>query len=110
LIGIYSRGVHHSIAAKLPEFLAASQGIVTEPIRNELAVPLTEGLHYLPFATPSECVAACRRLLEDPMLASTMRRANHDYYIKYVEPTAYARAIVGARVDGERRGLGYEPA
>jgi hypothetical protein len=108
LIGIYSRGVHHSIAAKLPEYLAASQCIVTEPIRNAMAAPLTEGLHYLPFTSPSECVAACRRVIEDPSYSATMQRANHDYYIKYIEPSAYARAIVRAQVHGERKGLVYE--
>lgn len=33
---VYTRGLHHSIAFKLPEYLAASGVVVSDPIRNEL--------------------------------------------------------------------------
>jgi hypothetical protein len=40
LIGIYFRGLFHSIAFKMAEFLAASKCIVSEPIHNVLTEPL----------------------------------------------------------------------
>jgi hypothetical protein len=94
LIGVYSRGVHRSLAAKLPEYLAASQCIVAEPEQNELPVPLEEGRHYLGFKTPDECVAACRRIFDDPTLAASIRRANHAYYTNEVEPAAHLMNVV----------------
>jgi len=94
LIGVYTRGVHQSTAAKLPEYLAASQCIVAEPPRNGLPAPLREGRNYFSFRTPDEWVVACRRLLEDSSLATSMRRANHDYYQSEVEPAAHAMRIV----------------
>jgi hypothetical protein len=95
LIGVYSRGLHQSTAFKLPEYLAASQCIVAEPPRNESPQPLEAGRHFLPFQTPEECVAACRRLLADERLAAEMRRANHDYYRSEVEPAAHLRNVIG---------------
>jgi hypothetical protein len=89
LIGVYTRGLHHSTAFKLAEYLAAAQCIVSEVPRNELPVPLQPGVHFLPFDSSEECVDACRRLLADADLAARMRAANHDYYLKQVEPAAH---------------------
>jgi hypothetical protein len=89
LIGIYTRGLHHSLAWKLPEYLAASKCIVSEPLRNQLPVPLEPNKHYLEFSTPEECIVACRRLLSDPQLTSHMRQANYSYYMAQVRPSAH---------------------
>lgn len=89
LVGVYSRGLYHSNAFKLSEYLAASQCIVADAIRHELPVPLEPGKHYLPFSTPQECVEACQRLLSDTELATSMRKANCDYYITEVKPAAH---------------------
>jgi hypothetical protein len=89
LIGVYSRGLHHSIAFKLPEYLASSKAIVADGFRNELPVPLRDGTHYLGFHDPAECVEQCRRLLTDFDRAAAMRRATHQYYREEVEPGAH---------------------
>lgn len=94
LIGVYTRGLHHSIAYKFPEYLAAAKCIVSEPLRNTLPAALQAGVHYLPFASPQECVEACGRLLENPALASAMRRANHRYYLDEVRPDAHLLACL----------------
>lgn len=86
LIGVYSRGLHHSLAFKLPEYLAASMCMVSDPLRNELPQPLIPSEHFLQFQTPDQCVAQCERLLRDPDLAREMRRRNWDYYRRYVAP------------------------
>lgn len=88
LIGVYTVGLHRSTAFKLPEYLAASQCVVAEPLFTELPTPLMAGTHYIPFSSPDECVAACGRLLDDPGLADQMRRANHEYYVTQVAPAA----------------------
>ena len=90
IVGVYSRGLHHSLAFKLSEYLAAGLCIVSEPLKHQLPVPLEAGTHYLPFTTHAECVAHCRRLLTDAEEASRMREANQAYYRKWVEPKAHS--------------------
>ena len=86
MIGIYTRGLHHSLAFKLGEYLASSKCIVTEPLRNELPSPLVRGENYLEFSTPQECMQRCEQLLDDPDLANQMRRNNWEYYQREVRP------------------------
>jgi hypothetical protein len=84
LIGIYSRGLHHSLAFKLVEYIAASKCIVAEPLRNGLPAPLVEGRNYFEFTTVDGCLALCDRLLADPAAAEEMRAANWEYYVRHV--------------------------
>jgi hypothetical protein len=86
LVGITTRGLHDSIPFKLPEYLAASLCVVTEPLRNELPQPLVAGQHYLEFRSHDECVAQCERLLSHPAEAREMRWHNFDYYRRWVAP------------------------
>ena len=86
LVGIYTRGLHHSLAFKLPEYLAASMCIVSDPLRNELPQPLVAERHFLEFRTPEECAAQCERLLRDPDTARAMRCENRAYYRRWVAP------------------------
>jgi hypothetical protein len=89
LVGVYTRGLHHSLAFKLPEYLAASMCVVSEPLRNPLPQPLVPGAHYQEFRDAEECVARCERLLSRPAEAREMRRANHDYYRCWVAPAEH---------------------
>jgi hypothetical protein len=84
LIGVYSRGLHHSLAFKLSEYLAGSKCIVAEPLRNGLPVPLVEGGHYFGFTTIDECLGLCDRLLANPRVSKEMRIANWEYYTQHV--------------------------
>ena len=95
LIGVYTHGVEHSLAFKLGETFAASQCLVSEPLRYGLPVPLERGTHYLQFETADECVAACRQLFDQPAMAERMRHANHDYYRREIEPAAHVRRLLG---------------
>jgi hypothetical protein len=91
LIGVYVRGLNYSYGFRFAEHLAASQCIVAHPdgFRNLAPTPPQEGVHYLPFQTPEECLQQCRRLLEDGDLAASMRRANWQYYLQEVEPAQH---------------------
>ena len=89
LIGVYTGGLHHSLAFKLPEYLAASMCVVSDPLRNELPQPLTAGCHYLEFRGHDECVAQCERLLSRPDEARDMVAQNHDYYRRWVAPAEH---------------------
>lgn len=94
LISVYTRGVEHSLAFKLGETFAASQCLVSVPLRYELPEPLVRDRHHLEFDTPEACVAACRQLLEDERAAQAMRRANYDYYRQEVEPAAHVGNVL----------------
>ena len=96
LISVYTRGIEHSLAFKLGESLAASQCLVSMPLRYSLPTPLVSGTHYLPFETPDECVAACEDLLASPERARAMRHANHAYYVSEVEPAAHVAKLLAA--------------
>jgi hypothetical protein len=96
LISVYTRGVEHSLAFKLGETFAASQCLVSVPLRYELPQPLEPDRHYLPFDTVEQCVAACHRLLGDARLAAEMRQANHRYYVEQVEPAAHLARVLTA--------------
>lgn len=86
MIGIYTRGLHHSTAFKLPEYLASSKCIVAQPVRNQLPTPLLAGRNYLEFSSPEECVECCKQILKDQDLAAQMRKDNWDYYQREVRP------------------------
>jgi hypothetical protein len=95
LVSVYTRGVEHSLAFKLGETIAASQCLVSVPLRYTLPAPLIEGHNYLSFDTTEEAVSACQRLLDDPALAQYMRHANHEYYVREVEPAAHIANVLG---------------
>jgi hypothetical protein len=101
LIGIYTRGLHHSLAFKLPEYLAAAKCIVSQPLRNELPTPLVKGRNYLEFGSHGECVEHCERLLRDRALASGMRRTNYEYYESEVRPSAHMLKCLTRAFSGE---------
>ena len=86
MIGIYTRGLHHSTGFKLAEYLANSKCIVMERLHHQLPTPLVPGQNYLEFSSPDECVQRCIQILNDPEFANRMRRQNWDYYQREVRP------------------------
>jgi hypothetical protein len=86
LISVNTAGLHDSTSWKIPEYMAGSRCIVSEPMLYPTPVSLVEGTHYLAFSSAEECVAACERLLSNPELARGMRAANFAYYRAYVRP------------------------
>jgi hypothetical protein len=94
LVAVNSHGLDGSAGFKIAESLAAGAALVTQRFRFDLPEPLVEGINYLAYETPSECVDQCRRLLEDRSLAEQMRTANRDYYRHYVRPDALARNLL----------------
>ncbi|HUM10161.1 MAG TPA: glycosyltransferase [Myxococcaceae bacterium] len=101
LVAVYTRGLHHSTAFKLPEYLAASRCVVGEPVRNALPRPLVPGEHLLEFQTPEECVARCAAALESRDTQERLRRAAWEYWRSEGRPEVrvercLARALGGS--------------
>lgn len=101
LIAVTTVGLFGSTGGKLPEMLAASCCIVTEPLEYELPEPLGEPENILTFATPDECVAHVASLLEDDQLAQQMREANFKYYLEHVSPGRLVESCLRKVVDSE---------
>jgi hypothetical protein len=80
VVAVYTRGLHHSTAFKLPEYLAASRCLVAEPVRNALPRPLVAGEHLLEFRSPEECLARCAAVLASHELQGRLRRAAWAYW------------------------------
>jgi len=90
-IGVYTRGLHHSSAFKLAEYLAGGKAIVAEGLRNQTPAALEPDEHWLAFRDADECVQQCRQLLQDQERRTALRRAAAEYYRRYVEPMAHLR-------------------
>jgi hypothetical protein len=99
LIAVNTAGLHDSTSWKMAEYMAASRCIVSERPFYESLAPLVEGKHYLPFATPDECVAACERLLDAPETARAMRVENFAYYTAHVRPDQVVRNCLREAVE-----------
>jgi len=89
LIGIYTRGLHHSLAFKLGEYLATSKCIITDGLRHELPTPMQKQRNYLDFSSADDCVTRCQQLLSSPQDVANMRIANWQYYCAEVRPAAH---------------------
>jgi len=94
LISVNSHGLDGSGGFKIGESLAAGTALVSQPFHFELPEPLLPGVNYLPYETPDECVAQCRRLLAERTLAERLRAANLEYYCRNVKPAAHARQLL----------------
>jgi hypothetical protein len=101
-VAVYSRGLHHSTAYKLGEYMAASCAVVSDPIRSILPAPLNPGVHFAPYSTTDECAAQCDRLLTWPEARMELRVASHDYFSREIRPDSrMSRVITMALAEGE---------
>ncbi|MFW8602215.1 hypothetical protein ACOHYD_12145 [Desulfobacterota bacterium M19] len=87
-VAVTTTGLHDSTGWKLPEFVAASRCVVTEPIKYAIPGSFVEHLNYFTFTTPEECVKACGQLIADKQLARSMRESNFSYYHQALSPSA----------------------
>lgn len=83
---VYTRGLHHSIAFKLPEYLAASGVIVSEPIRNELPAPLVAGEHFRASSSIEETAQLVSDALRDHSTRRDYSRLAYEYYQEFALP------------------------
>lgn len=85
-ICIGSTGLHGSIGGKTGEYVAAAKAIVHEQFHYSVTGDFREGVNYLSFRTPEECVAAVASLVSDPERIQAMKRANAAYYQESLRP------------------------
>ena len=97
-IAINSTGLHGSNAFKIPEYFASSRVVVSERLLCELPRPPIEGIDFLCFDSPGECVATCQRLLSDAEGRLSLMKAGRSYYDAFVQPAASLRSRLDSLV------------
>lgn len=85
-ICITTVGLHGSNGWKLGEYVAASRAIVSEPLRHVVPGDFADGLNYLSFTTPDQCIDQVARLMANRAERESMMRRNQDYYQRYLKP------------------------
>lgn len=85
-ICVTSGGLHGSIGWKMGEYVALSKAIVTERLSYQVPSPFEEGENFLAYDTPDGCVAAVRRLMDDPGLRTSMMQKNREYFLQHLRP------------------------
>ena len=93
-VGVFTRGLHHTLGFRLPEYLGAGLAIVSEPMDDELLAPLVENRHYRAYRTIDESVAACDHLLSHPDEAARMRAENVRYFRENCAPKAQIAQVL----------------
>jgi hypothetical protein len=94
LVGVNCAGLSGSVGWKLAEYLAAGNAIVSHPIDKQFLAPLVEGVHYLAYRSPEECVEQCRRLISDEAMSRRMSDVNKQYFLEWVTPTAHVMHLL----------------
>lgn len=90
-ICIGSMGLFGSIGGKTGEYVAAAKAIVHEEMCYSVTGDFREGINYLSFRTPQECVEAVAKLVDNTERLQTMKRANAAYYRQYLRPDMLVR-------------------
>ena len=85
-ICIGSMGLFESIGGKTGEYVAAANAVVNERLHYSVTGDFAEGVNYLSFETVDECLAAVQKLVNDQQLRLAMKKANAEYYRKYLRP------------------------
>lgn len=85
-IAITTTGLFQSNGWKLPEYLASSCCVITEPIYFKTPLELKEKTNILTFKTPFECLENIAILDEDEELRNNMMKSNFDYFKNQIHP------------------------
>lgn len=91
---IYTRGLLHSPAWKLAEYLSQGKVIIAEKLTAELPVPLTHRKEVLFFNDESEIPDLIREAMNDPELSDQLSKNARAYFEKYVHPKQNMKRIL----------------
>jgi hypothetical protein len=85
-ICIATTGLHHSIGWKMAEYVAASRGIVSEPLKFQLPGNFEREKNFYEFETADQLIDQINRLRTNNDELLNMMRENHHYYNNFVKP------------------------
>ena len=93
-IVVYTRGLAHSPAWKMAEYLSQGKVIMAEPLTTELPIPLTEGKEVLYFKNDTELIEKIKMVLEDKTLVENLSKNARAYFEKHVHPVQNTKRIL----------------
>ncbi len=93
-ICVATMGLHGSNGWKLGEYVAQGAAIVSERLVHEVP-EFMEGVNYLSFNNPDECVEVAGHLLENEALRWRMTLANARYYEEWLRPDRMMERALG---------------
>jgi hypothetical protein len=85
-ICIATTGLHNSIGWKMGEYVAASRGIVSEPLKFELPGNFSRDQNYYEFETADKLIEQIEKLRSDETDLLRIMTNNYHYYLNYVKP------------------------
>ena len=91
---VATTGLHGSIGWKMAEYVAASRAIVSEPLRYRVPGGFAAGRNFIEFDSLDAFIDSVDRLLRDASLREDMRRANWEYYQRWVRPDAQVQRML----------------
>lgn len=93
-IVVYTRGLAHSPAWKMAEYLSQGKVIIAEPLRTELPVPLIHGKHVLYFNSDEELIAHIETVLNDDDLCARLSKEARLFFENHVHPVKNIKRIL----------------
>tara|TARA_B100000408_G_scaffold138583_1_gene132804 strand:+ start:20423 stop:21469 length:1047 start_codon:yes stop_codon:yes gene_type:complete len=91
---ITSTGLHGSIGAKFSEYLALGKLILSEPFNHVLTSPVEEGINYLAYNSPEQCVDKAKQMLRSSDENRAMIESNSQYSIEYLRPEKIMQRVI----------------
>ena len=85
-ICVATTGLHGSIGWKFAEYVAFAKAILSEKLNYEVPGDLREGVNYLQFSSPEDCVIKAKQLFSDRRLRNSLMINNAKYYQTYLRP------------------------
>ncbi len=101
-ICVTTMGLHRSNGGRLGEYVALSKAIVTERLAYEVPGGFANGVNYLDFSTPDECVEVTARLILDSRLRCILMVNNLRYYRASLRPDSMVLGTLATAMAGQR--------
>lgn len=83
-ICVATTGLHRSIGWSFAEFIAASRGIVTQPLNYRVPGNFEDKKNYLSYHNEEELISKIQYLIDNRDALSNMMQNNYQYYNNYV--------------------------
>lgn len=93
-IVIYTRGLAHSPAWKMAEYLSQGKVIMAEPLTTDLPEPLVHGVHLMYFNSDAELIENIKKVQQDTQLAARLSKNARSYFEQWVHPTKNMERIL----------------
>lgn len=103
-ICVATTGLHQSIGWKMGEYGALSKAIIAETLQYEVPGPFADGINYLGFTTPEECVEKVQKVVGSPDVKASLMQANRSYFEAWLRPASLVWNSLSKAIDMKSAG------